>query len=59
MCYNSCAPKSKQAFADAIGVSRPFVSRAVNKYPLLRCYGYGDMLESDNEDDSVETSVTS
>ncbi len=58
MCYNSCAPKSKQAFADAIGVSRPFVSRAVNKYPLLRCYGYGDALESDNEDDSVETSVT-
>lgn len=39
MCYNSYEPKNKQAFADAIGVSRPFVSRAVKKYPLLRCYG--------------------
>lgn len=59
MCYNSCDPQSKQAFADAIGVSRPFVSRAVNKYPKLRCYGYGDTLNDDNEDDMSKTSVTS
>lgn len=59
MCYNSCSPKSKQAFADAIGVSRPFVSRAVNKYPMLRCYGYDSVLDDDNEEDTGETSVTS
>ena len=59
MCYNSCSPKSKQAFADAIGVSRPFVSRAVNKYPMLRCYGYDSVLDNDNEEDTCETSVTS
>lgn len=58
MCYNSCAPKSKQAFADAIGVSRPFVSRAVNKYPLLRCYGYGSILNADNKGDIDDSSVT-
>ena len=49
MCYNSCEPKSKQGFADAIGVSRPFVSRAVNKYPMLRCCGYGNDLQDENE----------
>lgn len=59
MCYNSCNPQSKQAFADSIGVSRPFVSRAVSKYPKLRCYGYGSMLDNDNEEDTSETSVTS
>lgn len=59
MCYNSCSPKSKQAFADAIGVSRPFVSRSVNKYPLLRCYGYGDTLETENKDNIEEIGVTS
>lgn len=59
MCYNSYSPKSKQAFADAIGVSRPFVSRAVNKYPMLRCYGYDSVLDDDNEEDTGETSVTS
>lgn len=59
MCYNSCSPKSKQAFADAIGVSRPFISRAVNKYPMLRCYGYDSVLDDNNEEDTGETSVTS
>lgn len=58
MCYNSCEPKSKQAFADAIGVSRPLVSRAVNKYPLLRCYGYGIGLNADNEGNNSKISVT-
>lgn len=59
MCYNSFSPQSKQAFADAIGVSRPLVSRAVSKYPMLRSYGYGDMLDTDNEKDNKETGVTS
>ena len=58
MCYNSCEPKSKQGFADAIGVSRPFVSRAVNKYPMLRCYGYGNDLQDENEQDTIKESVT-
>lgn len=58
MCYNSCEPKSKQAFADAIGVSRPLVSRAVNKYPLLRCYGYGMELSADYKENNNKTSVT-
>lgn len=58
MAYNSFNPKSKQAFADAIGVSRPLVSRAVNKYPMLRCYGYDDTLEADNEEYKAENSVT-
>ena len=58
MCYNSCEPKSKQGFADAIGVSRPFVSRAVNKYPMLRCCGYGNDLQDENEQDTIKESVT-
>ena len=62
LCYNSFSPQSKQAFADAIGVSRPLVSRAVSKYPMLRCYGYGDVLDADNREDNKEdnkkTSVT-
>lgn len=58
MAYNSFNPKSKQTLADAIGVSRPLVSRAVNKYPMLRCYGYDDTLETDNEEYKAENSVT-
>lgn len=58
MCYNSCNPKSKQSFADAIGVSRQMVSRAVNKYPLLRCCGCGNDLNIDNEEDTNKTGAT-
>lgn len=58
MCYNSCEPKSKQAFADAIGVSRQLVSRAANKYPMLRCCGCGDPLSIDNQEDTQESSAT-
>ena len=58
MCYNSCEPKSKQGFADAIGVSRPLVSRAVNKYPMLRCCGCGNDLQDENEQDTVKESAT-
>lgn len=58
MCYNSCNPKSKQSFADAIGVSRQMVSRAVKKYPMLRCYGYDNDLDIDNEEDNSKTGVT-
>lgn len=58
MCYNSCNPKGKQAFADAIGVSRPFVSRSVNKYPMLRCCGCDSVLNTDNKEDIEENSAT-
>lgn len=50
--FNSFDLENKAAFADAIGISRPAVSRAVNKYPLLRCYGYGNTLEPDNKEDT-------
>ena len=36
------AGENKKALADFIGVPRPQVSRALNKDPMLRCYGYGD-----------------
>ncbi|BCI64879.1 DUF3987 domain-containing protein [Coprobacter secundus] len=58
MCYNSCNPKSKQSFADAIGVSRQMVSRAVKKYPLLRCCGCGNDLDIDNEENIDKIGVT-
>lgn len=58
MAFNSFNPKSKQALADAIGISRQAVSRAVNKYPMLRCCGCGDTLESDIEEDTSENSAT-
>lgn len=58
MCYNTFAPKSKQALADAIGVSRPMVSKCVKKYPRLRSYGYEDDINSDIQDITHENTVT-
>lgn len=46
--------KSQQAFADAIGVSRPFVSKCLKKYERLRGYGLHDILNLDNEVDMKE-----
>lgn len=58
MCYNTFAPKSKQALADAIGVSRPMVSKCVKKYPRLRSYGYEDDVSKDIQDITHENTVT-
>lgn len=54
MCYNSFDCKNKAEFANVIGISRPAVSRAVNKYPLLRCYGNEC---NNNSDDSTESGI--
>lgn len=56
--YYANNPKSQQAFADAIGVSRPFVSKCLKKYERLRSYGLRDVLDIDNEEDMKEKTVT-
>lgn len=56
--YYANNPKSQQAFADAIGVSRPFVSKCLKKYERLRGYGLHDILNLDNEVDMKEKTVT-
>lgn len=56
--YYANSPKSQQAFADAIGVSRPFISKCLKKYERLRGYGLRPMLNIDNEDDSRKIAVT-
>ena len=33
---------NKQALADILGVSRPYISKTINKIDRLRSYGYGD-----------------
>ncbi len=56
--YYANTPKSIQAFADAIGVSRPFVSKCLKKYERLRSYGLRDVLDVDNQEDIEKTPVT-
>lgn len=56
--YYANNPKSQQAFADAIGVSRPFVSKCLKKYERLRGYGLQDVLCTDNKEDMGEKTVT-
>lgn len=58
MFYNTFNPKSKQGLADAIGISRQAVSRAVNKFPMLRCCGCDDALSVDNKDNIEDNSAT-
>lgn len=50
MCYNSFGCKNKADFANVIGISRPAVSRAVNKYPSLRCNGCTDGGNTEKQD---------
>jgi hypothetical protein len=45
-------------FADAIGVSRPFISKCLKKYGRLRGYGYGDTETPINKDFTENNGVT-
>ena len=56
--YYANSPKSQQAFADAIGVSRPFISKCLKKYERLRGYGLRPMLNTDNESNNRKIAVT-
>lgn len=59
MCYNTFNPKSKQSFADAIGISRQAVSRSIKKYPRLRGCGCGDSIDDDNQCIAEKNTATS
>jgi hypothetical protein len=56
---NSFEVKNKQLLADALGQERSAVSRAANKYPMLRCYCYGGTQSPYSKDFELKNSVTS
>lgn len=47
--YYANHPKSQRAFADAIGVSQPFVAKCIKKYERLSSYRLSDTQSIDNE----------
>lgn len=51
-------PKSIQAFADGVGVSRQFVSKCLKKYERLRGCGCGDTQTAYNVIDTEKTGAT-
>lgn len=50
--------KNYTAYAKILGVSRPYISKIVNKNKRLRSYGYGSTLSSEYQTDTDKTGVT-
>lgn len=52
--YYENNPKSQRAFADALGVSQPYIAKCLKKYSRLSGYQLSDRESADNEQDTEE-----
>lgn len=57
--YHCTNPVSQRAVADALGISQPFISKCLKKYPRLSGYRLSDSESSDNKDDTEKKVITS
>lgn len=57
--YHCTNPVSQRAVADALGISQPFISKCLKKYPRLSGYRLSDSESSDNKDDAEKKVITS
>ncbi len=57
--YHCTNPVSQRAVADALGISQPFISKCLKKYPRLSGYRLSDSESSDNKNDTENKVITS
>lgn len=57
--YHCTNPISQRAVADALGISQPFISKCLKKYPRLSGYRLSDSESSDNKNDTENKVITS
>lgn len=52
--YFANKPKSQRAFADALGVSQPYIAKCLKKYAWLSGYRLSESKSIDNKDDNAQ-----
>ena len=52
--YFANKPKSQRAFADALGVSQPYIAKCLKKYAWLSGYRLSESESIDNKDDNTQ-----